>query len=234
MIITPASASSFPDAPRSIFATKELLGDWCGPVRLGGHAGVIVEYADDLPATDTDDAVARALVYMQAEKKVRTVPLCLLQLDPSDPQMRALLRAHLNNPFVYVSGEDWKDEGFFACGVAGQAVYGILEPWRRASDHDRSWKEWVRPFRSILPLTTVFASHTEPKRCPKRNRGWGCSGELYGLETGEEGKHKADAHYLNPKRGCAFLLDADTMLLPWPGGPCIWRRVPTEEEANAF
>ena len=194
---------------------------------------MIVEYADDLPATDTDDAVARALVYMQAEKKVRTVPLCLLQLDPLDLQVRALLRAHLDNPIVYVSGEDWKDEGFFACGVAGQAVYGILEPWRRASDHDSSWKEWVRPFRSFIPLTTVDVSYTESKRCPKRNRGWGYLGQVYGLETGEEGKQKADAYYLEQK-GCAFLLDADTMLLPWPGGPCIWRRVPTKEETNAF
>ena len=193
---------------------------------------MIVEYADDLPATDTDDAVALALVYMQAEKKVRPVPLCLLQLDPLDLQVRALLRAHLNNPLVYVSGEDWKDEGFFACGVAGQAVYGILEPWRRASDHDSSWKEWVRPFRSFIPLTTVDVSYTESKRCPKRNRGWGYLGQVYGLETGEEGKQKADAYF--QKMGCAFLLDADTMLLPWPGGPCIWRRVPTKEEDNAF
>jgi hypothetical protein len=221
MIITPASASSFPDAPRSVFATRELLGDWCGPVRLGGHAGVIVEYADDLPATDTDDAVALALVYMRAEKKVRTVPLCLLQLDPLDLQVRALLRAHLNSPLVYVSEEDWKDEGFFACGVAGQAVYGILEPWIRNPDQLSS-HEWVRTLRSFVPSTTVFVSYAEAKRCPKRNRGWGCSGHVYGLETGEEGKHKADAYYLD--RGCAFLLDADTMLLPWPGGPRIWRR----------
>jgi hypothetical protein len=141
--------------------------------------------------------------------------------------VRALLRAHLNNPLVYVSGEDWKDEGFFACGIAGQTVYGILEPWIRNPDQLSS-HEWVRNLRSFYPSTTVFASYTEPKRCLKRNRGWGCSGQLYGLETGEEGKHQADAYYLDQKRGCAFLLDADTMLLPWPGGPRIWRRDASE------
>ena len=230
MIITAESASSFPDAPRTFYATEEMLGDWRGPVRLGGHAGVIVGYANDLPATEPDDALACAFVYMQAEKKGVLVPSCVLQLDPLEPQVQTLLRARLESRCAYFSGEDWKDAGLLACGVAGQPVYGILEPWRRASGDDSSWQEWVRPLLSRLPATTVFASYTEPKRCPKRNRGWGCSGRLYGLETGEQGKHQADAHYLDEKMGSAFLLDADTMLLPWPGGRRIWRRGATASE----
>ena len=127
MIITAESASSFPDAPRTFYATEEMLGDWCGPVRLGGHAGVIVGYANDLPATEPDDALACAFVYMQAEKKGVLVPSCVLQLDPLEPQVQTLLRARLESRCAYFSGEDWKDAGLLACGVAGQPVYGILE-----------------------------------------------------------------------------------------------------------
>lgn len=226
MIITSASASSFPDAPRRIYATKELLGNWCGPVQFGGCAGVIVDYADDIPATDTTDAIPVALVYMRDTRTVRPVPLFLLQLDPSDPQVRALA-----SPLRYTSGEGWKDDGLFACGVAGHLVHGILEPWRQAHD-DCSWKEWVRPLQVGLFSSSVFVSYKESKRCPKRNRGWGCYGEVYGPETGEEGKRKADAHYLEQDRRFAFLLDEDTLLLPWPGGPRIWRRDAAEGAAD--
>lgn len=52
--------------------------------------------------------------------------------------------------------------------------------------------------------------------------GWEKDPTMRGLETGDAGKLAADTAAI--AHGCALMLDADTMVLPWPGGPRVWRR----------
>lgn len=203
----------YPEAPRYIDATPALVEGWCGPVRsqmLNGPEAWDRLYTRHPVTEDDVDGVV---------------------LDPMRPEVRDHLIRRLSLPAWLRDGaglEPWQSAGLIACAAAGVTAKWMFEAWRPfpADGVCDGWDRWSAKPKHVY---TVYARcygddsarwgtwgvHLGPGR--DQNFGGGVGGS-----TGEAGKLAADAAAL--AHGCALMQDADTMLLPWPGGPRVWRR----------
>lgn len=132
------------------------------------------------------------------------------QLDPFRPEARDHLIRRLFLPDWMRDGvglsELWQSAGLIACSASGVIPKEIVPVWV----HEYA-DRWTRRDRAVSSGTLD---------------GWWLYGTapftIRGGERGEAGKAAADAAAL--AQGWALMQDKDTMILPWSGGPRIWRR----------
>lgn len=175
-------------------------------------------------------------------------PLSALWLDPMDAATRDHLIRRLSLPGWMRDGaglEPWQSAGLIACAVARQHERNeLLRALPMTFDPKQIGTLWptvlmgVWDERQVDTDGTVRASHIE--RWSDRDASGGnprvrislsvnpptacrlCDTTQVVFAHAESGKLAADTAAL--AHGCALMLDADTMVLPWPGGPRVWRR----------
>lgn len=194
----------YPEAPRHIPATPALMEGWCGPVQ-------------------DSDWSSQPLAWVPT-RVVREDACFGISLDPARPEVRDHLIRRLNLPGWMRDGaglEAWQSAGLIACAAAGVVSGDWFSPWNDSETwtHYRAMhgvghlRVWVYKTPEDIAMTTHGWAIGKPlKKYPN----------LRGHETGEAGKVAADAAAL--AHGRALMLDADTMVLPWLGGPRVWRR----------
>lgn len=203
----------YPDANRYIPATQGLLGEWCGPVEE------FVGPGDRWAASVLFDG--GPVLPRPGERRYR--------LDPTRHEIRDHLVRRLALPGWMRDGawlEPWQSAGLIACAAAGTEMRGILSTW------GPRWCEGYTRINTAGPHLHARVGQVTMGRHNYRE-GWEVAVPLFnrtafekpvasGSETGEAGKVAADAAAF--AHGCALMLDADAMVLPWPGGPRVWRR----------
>ena len=203
--------SQYPDAPRHIPATPALLEGWVGPGLRQTDQGDWTPCAILGPSRSPDYVVVSHFGYQPAARIDR------LRLDARRPEVRDRVVRALDLPAWMrdtPGGLDvWQAAGLIACAAAGMVPRG-LDTSRWGDDFREPEWETRGSGVGFVPLRIVRAS------------GWSCEDtpatKVRGPETGDAGRLAADTAAL--ANGCALMLDADSMLIPWPGGPRVWRR----------
>ena len=207
----------FPDAPRFIPATLDLLRGWFGPVQCGpqGYNGILVGVTGGTTG-DYVAVVASPQTRTVQEKRIET-----LSLDPLRSEVHDHLARVFRLPTWMRDGADlesWWSAGLVACTAAGSvprdyffhgwpdygSSAGKLCEERNGVAGGRLWAQLPSTYQFshvMLGYTQVDARRYDD------------------MTTARSGLESAALKY-----GGALWLDADTMILPWPGGPRTWRR----------
>lgn len=213
----------YPDAARYIPATDAVLergtlvfvakrGPWPREDQLRHGSAAIYMYAAH--------AAGRLVVVHADAEHACSVHADDVFLDPAQASVRDHLIRRLDLP-AWMRDTDgglevWRSAGLVACsatrvGAAKSPVGSIPQDWvdgaetiEGSSYRPPGWGDDVRT------MTWVGS------------RGWNVGRIARGRETGAAGKAAADAALL--AYGCALMLDADTLVLPYPDGPRVWRR----------
>lgn len=192
--------TTYKDAQRYIPATAEMLTSWCGPVEWF-HDESWAFYGWDHHNV------------FGANEPIRLDPLC--------PEVRDHLIRRLSLPDWLRDRpgglDSWVSAGLVACAVAGAVPTGIVRPWRYLSDLD----VWEAEAERGPWSAEVFARTWNVYK-----GGWAESGATGGNQAPETSKPRVEAYLLG--KGAVLRLDADTILLPWPGPDGkierIWRK----------
>lgn len=222
---------NYPEAPRYIPATGDLLTGWYGPVVLA--AGVFVSTPASqavLLGPDVSYPGQWLLSRPEGWEVMNDTTWCLsaetadLLFDPMLPEVRDHLVRRLNLPAWMRDGmglEPRQSAGLIACAAAGVTPALLLTEWHRWGRAEQARHVWA-----------VDLQHRAVCWLNWSGAGW-CFNPTWqgvlleavaiGPETGDAGKLAADTAAL--AHGVALMDGPDTLVLPWPGGPRVWRRV---------
>ena len=227
-------------APQLIPATFDLLKGYCGKVYVKEYddeVESIIAYTPDR-GTDLGKGV---FVSVGTEIGRMSVPIGDILFDPMRSNVRDHLIRNLAIPhWVRDKGFDglpaygldpWQSAGVISSaaafaaaagpGCVGPMVQCLLPKWTCGAE---GW-ERQRPLAGSITRLPHVTDSNSSKITTATQVGW-CFGSKWnkrqGPETDREGRALADAEAI--RHQCVLVLDDDTLLLPWPGGPRYWPR----------